>query len=95
VNALAALIDDGTFSRTRLVLIVLSSNEAFVDGIAEYYQTFLSPPKMTRLPSAAEAQAWLGALRTGAYSSADIAVFFLSSQEYLGRALALADLPRS
>jgi autotransporter-associated beta strand protein len=88
IASFAGIIDDGAASRTRLVFILLSSDESLVDAINENYQTFLD-----RVPSAAEVQPWLAALRTGNLTSTQFSVLFLISQEYLVRALFLANFP--
>jgi autotransporter-associated beta strand protein len=82
VVSLASLIDDGVASRARLVLVVLSLDETFVDAILDYYREFLD-----RIPSATEVQGWLAALRTGLLTSTDASAAFLGSPEYLQRAL--------
>jgi hypothetical protein len=77
----------GALSRAQVAILFLSSTEAFIDAIDEYYAHFLG-----RQPDPQGLQTWLAAAQSGQVTPTSLTAAFLSSDEYFNRALALAVL---
>jgi hypothetical protein len=79
------IINSGDRSRAAVAFYFLTSEEAYVDAIEDYYRVFLR-----RTGDAQGVQMWLQMIESGTASPTLVAAGFLGSPEYLDLALALA-----
>jgi virginiamycin B lyase len=77
------ILQSGARARDAVAYYFLTSGEAYVQAINDYYRVFLG-----RTPSPAEQQNFLTALENGA-TPAEITSIFLSSSEFITREIAL------
>ena len=75
---------NGVRGRAAVAFYFLTSTEAFLQAIDDYYLDFLG-----RTPAASEEQPFLAALESGATPAA-ITTIFLGSPEFLAREIATA-----
>jgi hypothetical protein len=81
-----AILNSNSRTRADVAYYFLTSPEAFIEAIDDYYLEFLG-----RDPSPAEVQVFLPVFESGNATPAGITSIFLSSGEYLARELALAE----
>ncbi len=78
-------LGNGSLTRTQVAVMFLSSNEAFIDAIEEYYSTFLG-----RHSDPQGLQTFFALAQSGQVTPVSLTAEFLGSLEYFNRALALA-----
>jgi hypothetical protein len=79
------VLANGARSRADLAYYFLTSGEAYVDAIDEYYRNFLG-----RNPSLQEEQGYLASVLSGQATPASLTAIFLGSPEFLSHQLAVA-----